>query len=85
MKNKIFCKNCGQEMFFAIDEWGHTPFHLHCNNCGINIGSISIEKALELYEKYNDKNTYIEYYKKEIQLYIKGDEVIIDNEKRFSR
>jgi len=38
-KNKIIiCPNCGNECFYLYDEWGRTPWHLHCDTCKINIG-----------------------------------------------
>lgn len=62
------CPNCGNEVAFYLDEWGRTPFHLHCNFCNINIGATKVEKCIKLFNKYNKKDTYIEYYNKKIQV-----------------
>ena len=35
---KIICPTCHNKMYITIDEWGCTPWHLHCDNCYINIG-----------------------------------------------
>lgn len=79
----MICPNCNKEVIFYFDEWGHTPYHLHCNNCGINIGSQSIKKCEELLQKYHKSYTYIEYYMNNIQfLYINGEE-IINNEMKW--
>lgn len=66
MTDKHFiCPNCNQPiLYLQIDCFGHTPFHLHCKECNINIGANSVEKCFRLIEKYHVKNTYIEYYNK---------------------
>lgn len=60
MMKKIICPTCHNEMYITIDEWGHTPWHLHCDNCHINIGM----KYLKNVEKYIKEKipiyTYIE-------------------------
>lgn len=68
MNEKLICPACGSELFFALDEWGHTPWHLHCKNCQINIGSNSIKKAIELIQTYHKPKTWIEFYGGKIQV-----------------
>jgi predicted nucleic acid-binding Zn ribbon protein len=46
--NVILCPSCNSECYFRLDEWGHTPFHLHCDKCDINIGSVSFKKCINL-------------------------------------
>lgn len=76
------CPNCNTNIFFCLDEWGHTPWHLHCEKCHINIGSQSFQTCEELLQKYHQPNTYIEYYRNGIQwMYVNGEE-IINNEKK---
>ena len=53
MNEKIKCPNCNKEMYWALDGFGYTPFHLHCGNCHINIGVNKPSKAIELLEKYH--------------------------------
>ena len=62
--NDIQCPNCGELVYFCFDEWGHTPFHLHCNKCDINIGASSFEQTIELLKKYHKPHTLIEFYNK---------------------
>lgn len=62
------CPNCNNKLTFGLDEWGHTPFHLHCDNCGIIIGATSLGKCFELFKKYHEPNTYIEFYHNKIQM-----------------
>ena len=50
---KLICSTCHNEMYIALDEWGSTPWHLHCDNCHINIGMKNINDV----EKYIEKNT----------------------------
>ena len=61
------CPNCGNDIYFCLDEWGHTPFHLHCDNCDINIGATSFNKCIELLKDYHKHKTYIEFYHHKIQ------------------
>ena len=68
MQNDSLCPECKQPLYFCLDEWGRTPWHLHCDNCNINIGVNKPEKAIELIQKYNKKNTYLEYYNNDIQI-----------------
>lgn len=79
MKNKILlCPSCNSKLYFTLDEWGFTPWHLHCGNCHINIGVNKQKKAIELIQKYNKKDTYLEYYDNDIQvLFEKGKAKII--------
>lgn len=78
MNNRtIYCPNCGKKIYFCLDEWGRTPFHLHCDKCDINIGATSIEKCKKLLEKYHKKGTQLEYYNEAVQfLYEEGKEII---------
>jgi len=62
--NKMICPNCNKEMYWGLDEFGHTPWHLHCENCDINIGVNKPSKAIELIKKYHKPHTYIEYSSK---------------------
>lgn len=39
MNKFIICPNCQNKMKFYLDEWGYTPWHLHCEVCNINIGT----------------------------------------------
>lgn len=66
------CPNCNSKYYFCLDEWGYTPYHLHCDTCHINIGANSRGKTEELLYEYHKKNTYIEYYGGEIKLLIEG-------------
>ena len=61
------CPNCNNKLTFGLDEWGHTPFHLHCDNCDINIGATSFNKCIELLKDYHKPKTYIEFYYGKIQ------------------
>ena len=38
MQNDLICPKCKKLLYFSLDEWGRTPWHLHCDNCHINIG-----------------------------------------------
>ena len=78
MQNDIpKCPNCENKIYFCIDEWGHTPFHLHCDKCNINIGSISINKCIDLLKQYHKPKTYLEYYHNNIKLLIEEGKKII--------
>ena len=44
MDKDISCPNCKNKMYFCLDEWGYTPWHLRCNFCKINIGANSQKK-----------------------------------------
>lgn len=77
MNKDILCPNCKNKMYFCLDEWGYTPWHLHCDNCNINIGATNMNKAAELIQIYHQPNTWIEYYGGDIQiLCIKGKYII---------
>ena len=77
MNKDIICPNCKNKMFFCYDEWGYTPAHLHCDNCHINIGATSFQKCIDLLQEYHQPQTYMEYYKNNIQwLMINGKEII---------
>lgn len=67
MTKKLLCPNCNTELYFCLDSYGRTPWHLHCKNCDINIGSTSQLKAIDLIQKYHKPHTYIEYYNNKIQ------------------
>lgn len=73
--NIITCPTCNNECYFAIDEWGSTPFHLHCNKCNINIGSTSIKKCIDLLQQYHKPKTYLEFYHNEIKLLFEEGEI----------
>ena len=68
MESIISCPNCGEEMYFGLDEWGCTPFHLHCNKCEINIGATSTNKCIELLADHHKPHTWLEYYQGDIQM-----------------
>ncbi len=68
MNKFIICPNCQNEMKFYLDEWGYTPWHLHCEVCNINIGTSNQKKAIDLIQKYHFPETWIEYYANEIQI-----------------
>lgn len=74
---KILCPNCGNEVYFTGDEFGYTPFHLHCNKCSINIGATSIKKCIELFNIYHKKTTYLEFYSNQIQVYYEEGKFIL--------
>ncbi len=78
--NAILCPNCKKEIFYCYDEWGCTPIHLHCRECGINIGATSFEKSNELLKKYHKKETYIEYYNNKIQFLSEEGRIVINAE-----
>lgn len=81
MQNEIhMCPNCKREIYFCFDEWGHTPCHLHCDICDINIGSTSFNKCLDLLKDYHKPKTYIEYYCQEIKLLYEDGKLIINKE-----
>lgn len=80
MESIILCPNCGEETYFCFDEWGYTPFHLHCKKCEINIGATSIQKCKELLVDHHKPQTYIEYYNGEIQLLFEEGRRVINNE-----
>ena len=84
MQNEYFefpkCPNCERETFFCFDEWGHTPYHLHCNFCDINIGASSPNECVDLFQRYNKPKTYIEYYHKSIQIMFENNKCIINKE-----
>ena len=67
-KTDLICPKCKNPLYFCLDEWGRTPWHLHCDNCHINIGVNKPKKAIELIQKYNKKDTYLEYYNNDIQI-----------------
>ena len=78
---KIKCPNCNSEIYSTLDEWGRTPFHLHCDNCSINIGATSINKCIELFKEYHKEGTYIEFYSNQIQLWFEEGKLILCQEK----
>ena len=78
---KIKCPNCNSETYSTFDEWGRTPFHLHCDKCSINIGATSTSKCIELFKEYHKKDTYIEFYANQIQLWFEEGNLILDQEK----
>ena len=69
MQNDIvICPACGNTCYFNIDGFGHTPIHLHCDKCDINIGSSSFKKCIDLFQQYHKPKTYLEFYHNEIKL-----------------
>jgi len=80
MQNKktIICPNCNNECYILLDEWGRTPWHIHCDFCHINIGVTSIKKGISLLEKYHQPNTYLEFYSNQIQLLVVNGEELIN-------
>ena len=68
MEKNIICPNCNGECYILLDGYGRTPYHIHCNNCKINIGTNNIEKGIDLLKKYHKKGTYIEFYSNKIQI-----------------
>jgi hypothetical protein len=77
MSKMLYCPTCQEKVHFHLDEWGRTPWHLHCENCNINIGMNYLKKAEELLQKYHSPNTWIEYYENVIQiLNINGEYII---------
>lgn len=84
MQNKdIKCPNCSNKISFGLDEWGYTPFHLHCEKCSINIGAQSINQCIDIFKQYHSPHTYIEFYHNEIKLMIENRKFIIDKEKKL--
>lgn len=81
MQNDLICPNCNSPLYWCLDEWGRTPWHLHCNKCSINIGVDKHNKAIELIQKYHKPNTWIEYYNNEIKILFENNKQIIFNEK----
>lgn len=69
----MICPTCGSECFFCLDEWGYTPWHLHCEKCHINIGGTSQKICEDLLKEYNQPYTYLEYYNHKIQLLMISD------------
>ena len=81
MEKTTYCPTCQNKVYFCLDGYGYTPWHLHCNNCQINIGASKISKIEELLQKYHSPNTWIEYYNNAIQiLNIKGEYIINNTE-----
>ncbi len=58
----IICPTCHCEMYINLDEWGHTPWHLHCDNCHINIGLTQINHVEKYIKEKIPPNTYIEEF-----------------------
>lgn len=73
------CPICKSPVFFCLDEWGYTPWHLHCENCDINIGATNQKIAINLLETYSTKNMWIEYYGGDIQILCVDGKMIKDN------
>lgn len=62
MIKEIICPNCGNKCYFLLDEWGHTPWHLHCTPCDINIGAQSMDDCVNLFAEYHQPHTLLEHY-----------------------
>ena len=75
------CPSCNNPIYINIDSFGHTPFHLHCDNCDINIGSTSINKCIELLSNYCKPKTYLEFYNNKLMLLFEEGKMVICNEK----
>ena len=54
---KLICPTCHNEMYIALDEWGSTPWHLHCDNCHINIGMKNINDVEKYIERRVENET----------------------------
>lgn len=80
MQNDLICPNCNSLLYYCLDEWGYTPWHLHCKNCSINIGATSIDKTIKLFQIYHKPNTWIEYYNNNIQILFQDNQKIINRE-----
>ncbi len=80
MQNDLICPSCNSPLYWSLDGYGRTPWHLHCDKCSINIGVNKQEKAIELIQKYNKPNTYIEYHNNDIQVLYENNERIIFKE-----
>lgn len=80
MQNDLICPNCNSLLYWGFDEWGRTPWHLHCRKCNINIGVNKQNKAIELIQKYHQPKTYIEYYNNDIQVLFENNKQIIFKE-----
>ena len=78
--NQIECFNCEKQIYFCYDEFGCTPYHLHCAQCDINIGAPSPQKAVELFLLHHKPHTLIEFYSNKIILQIEEGRKIIDLE-----
>lgn len=74
------CPNCNSKYYICFDEWGYTPYHLHCDICKINIGAPSKRRTELLLYEHHKRNTYIEYYGDEIKILIEEGEEKIDAE-----
>lgn len=62
----IYCPICRNEMYIGLDEWGYTPFHLHCTKCDINIGMRKLSD-IDKWIKYPlKKHIYIEDFPEEL-------------------
>lgn len=79
MQNDL-CPNCNSALYWALDGFGRTPWHLHCDNCNINIGVNKPNKAIKLIQKYHKPNTYIEYYNHDIQILFEENKQVIFKE-----
>ena len=79
MSKMLYCPTCQEKVHFHLDEWGYTPWHLHCENCNINIGMSSLKKAEELLSKYHTPNTWVEYYGNAVQILNIDGKYIINN------
>lgn len=75
--NSLICPNCNSPLYWCLDGFGRTPWHLHCGKCAINIGVNKQNKAIELIKEHHKQGTYIEYYDNDIQILIE-DEVSHD-------
>lgn len=78
------CPVCGKQLTYTFDEWGFTPFHIHCEDHGINIGAQNYTDALRLLAENHRENTWIEYWSNKIQEHCVNNEVILDGNEWFT-
>lgn len=62
----IYCPICRNKMYINLDEWGHTPFHLHCTECDINIGMQQLSDTDKWIKYPLKKHMYIEDFPGEL-------------------
>lgn len=77
------CPVCGGQLAYAFDEWGHTPFHLHCLGYKIDIGAQATKDCLKLLQENHVEDTHIEYWNGKIQEHWDADKIIVDRQRWF--
>lgn len=78
--NEYICPFCNKSMYLNLDCYGHTPWHLRCDWCDINIGVDKRDNLDKLLSFIDTKNTLIEFYNNDIQLMIKNNQIVINKE-----